>query len=191
MSQTGEERSWIHCWGCDANDEVLPSGLMCNGACNSNISPWFEFRRNLIRSGFSARMIGTWHTALTVCFRNRFDGNGVRDVFCALLDHFVKHKVGSSVFISDFVFHYILSPGEPSRLGRANVWSAIVRPSTRPTVTAITGIRNSFCFRVAGDNVLAVRELSCRYASFLEYRWTECSNTEVGDWRHVTLTNWH
>ena len=119
---------------------------------------------------------------------NKLYANGARDVFCALLDHFVKHKVGSSVFISDFVFHYILSPGEPSRLGRANVWSAIVRPSTRPTVTAITGIRNSFCFRVAGDNVLAVRELSCRCASCLEYCWNECSNTEVGDWRHVTLT---
>ena len=118
----------------------------------------------------------------------KLSANGARDVFCALLDRFIKHKVGSSVSISDFVFHYILSPGEPPLLGRANVWSAIVRPSTRPTVTAITGIRSSFCFRVVGDNVLAVRELSCRCASCLEFRWNECSNTEVGDWRHVTMT---
>ena len=65
---------------------------------------------------------------------NKLYANGARDVFCALLDRFIKHKVGSSVSISDFVFHYILSPGEPPLLGRANVWSAIVRPSARPTV---------------------------------------------------------
>ena len=88
--------------------------------------------------------------------------NGARDVFCALLDHFRKEKVGSKVTIAEFVFHYILSAKEQPLPNRANVWSPVYRPSARPTVTQIKGIRSTFCFRVAGDDTLAVRELSCR-----------------------------
>jgi len=62
------------------------------------------------------------------------------------------------------------------------------RPSARPAVTAISGIRSSFCFRVAGESVLAVRELSCRCVCCLEHRWTDCSNTDAGDWKYVTMT---
>ena len=61
MSQTRESFRW----GCDANDESPrrrhhSKGLWCNGVyvCNSNIPPWFELKRNLIRSGFSSRMKG-------------------------------------------------------------------------------------------------------------------------------------
>jgi hypothetical protein len=109
-------------------------------------------------------------------------------VFCALVDKFLKEKAGSSVVIRAFVFHYILSQGEPPVPDRSNVWSAIVRPSARPAVTAISGIRSSFCFRVAGESVLAVRELSCRCVCCLEHRWTDCSNTDAGDWKYVTMT---
>ena len=73
--------------------------------------------------------------------------DGARDVFCAL-DKFLKEKAGSSVVIRAFVFHYILSQGEPPLPDRSNVWSAIVRPSARPAVTAISGIRFSCCRRV-------------------------------------------
>ena len=114
--------------------------------------------------------------------------DGARDVFCALVDKFLKEKAGSSVVIRAFVFHYILSQGEPPVPDRSNVWSAIVRPSARPAVTAISGIRSSFCFRVAGESVLAVRELSCRCVCCLEHRWTDCSNTDAGDWKYVTMT---
>jgi len=61
--------------------------------------------------------------------------DGARDVFCALVDQFLKEKAGSSVVIRAFVFHYILSQGEPPLPDRSNVWSAIVRPSARPAVT--------------------------------------------------------
>ena len=114
--------------------------------------------------------------------------DGARDVFCALVDQFLKEKAGSSVVIRAFVFHYILSQGEPPLPDRSNVWSAIVRPSVRPAVTAISGICSSFCFRVAGESVLAVRELSCRCVCCLEHRWTDCSNTDAGDWKYVTMT---
>ena len=120
--------------------------------------------------------------------QNKVYNNGARDVFVALLDSFQSHKVGSRVTIADFVFHYILSPGEPL-LDRANVWSPIVRPSARPTVTQIKGIRNSFCFRVAGDNTLAVRELSCRCTCCLEQRWTDCKSTDAGEWKYVAMTS--
>ena len=118
---------------------------------------------------------------------NKVYANGARDVFCLLLDSFQKDKVGSRVAIDAFVFHYILSPSEPTLSGE-NVWSPIIRPSARPTVTSITGIRSSFCFRVAGANVLAVRELSCRCRCCLEHRWTDCKNADAGSWRRVTMT---
>ena len=51
--------------------------------------------------------------------------NGARDVFCALLDHFRKEKVGSKVTIAEFVFHYILSAKEQPLPNRANVWSPV------------------------------------------------------------------
>ena len=122
--------------------------------------------------------------------QNKVYNSGARDVFCALLEHFVADKVGSGVKIDAFVFHYILSQGEPPLgPGVANVWPAITRPSARPTVTSIVGIRSSFCFRVADGNVLAVRELSCRCRCCLEYRWTECKNADAGPWRRVAMTS--
>ena len=110
--------------------------------------------------------------------------NGARDVFCALLDHFSQAKVGSRVIIDAFVFHYILSSGEHPIPGRDNVWSAASRPSVRPTVTSIPGIRSSFCFRVAGENVLAYRELSCRCACCLQHNWSECKSVDAGPWKY-------
>ena len=125
---------------------------------------------------------------------------GARDVFLGLLEHFQKSKVGSHVVISDFVFHYILSPGEPveggaingeqlqSLEGCKNVWSHIKRPSARPAVTSIPGIRSSFCFRVGRDNTLHYRELSCRCRPCMEHRWTQCSDKKVaGTWKSVVM----
>ena len=106
-----------------------------------------------------------------------------------LLDEFEKHKVGSRVVIVDFVFHYILSPTESPPSDRPNVWSPVARPSARPNVTAIAGIRSSFCFRVADSNVLAVRELSCRCKNCITRQWTLCKNRDAGPWRHVTMTS--
>jgi hypothetical protein len=113
---------------------------------------------------------------------------GAKDVFCALLDQFEKTRVASRVTIAEFVFHYILSPGEPPLPGRPNVWSPILRPSVRPAVTAIKGIRSTFCFRVAGPDTIAVRELSCRCSCCLQHRWTDCKSTDAGEWRSVTMT---
>ena len=72
----------------------------------------------------------------------------------------------------NFVYHYIFTGNEPAYLftgiepapdGMDNVWSAIRRPSARPTLTAIPGIRSPHVFRVGSNtNVLCVRELSCR-----------------------------
>lgn len=115
--------------------------------------------------------------------------NGARDVFCALVDQFLPERVGSRVIIDAFVFHYILSPKEPPIPGRDNVWSAVTRPSARPTVTSIPGIRSSFCFRVAGENVLAYRELSCRCACCLQHKWSECGSVDAGPWKRVTMSN--
>lgn len=59
----------------------------------------------------------------------------------------------------------------------------------RPTVTQIKGIRSTFCFRVAGDDTLAVRELSCRCSCCLGHRWTECKSVDAGNWTHVVMSN--
>ena len=114
---------------------------------------------------------------------------GPRDVFCALLDNFKQPEGGSKVSINAFVFHYILASGEPGLPGRKNVWSAITRPSVRPTVTALPGIRSFFCFRVAGPDVLAYRELSCRCRCCIEHRWTDCKSEDAGAWKRVVMSN--
>ena len=119
--------------------------------------------------------------------KSKMYGQGARDICCALLDHFDKHKLGSQVAISDFVFHYILAKIEPLLPGRENVWSAIVRPFAPPTVTDLPGIRSSFCFRLADANVLAYRELSCRCRCCLEHRWNECNSVDAGAWKRVSM----
>jgi len=115
--------------------------------------------------------------------------NGPRDVFVALVRHAAEHKqqLGSSVAISAIVYHYILLGLEPT-LPHPNVWSAIHRPKVNPNVTRLTGIRDSFCFRVAGESVLALRELSCRCRCCLEHRWNDCKNPDAGAWRRVHMT---
>ena len=90
--------------------------------------------------------------------------------------------------INAFVFHILVS-GEPGLPGRKNVWSAITRPSVRPTVTALPGIRSFFCFRVAGPDVLAYRELSCRCRCCIEHRWTDCKSEDAGAWKRVVMSN--
>ena len=114
---------------------------------------------------------------------------GARDVFMALLQHGTKARVGSRVSIADFVYHYILLPGEPPLNGHANVWPCIVRPSVNPTTTRIPGIRDSFCLRAAEGTVLAIRELSCRCSCCLEHRWNDCKNADAGQWRYVTMSS--
>ena len=56
-------------------------------------------------------------------------------------------------------------------------------------MTPIKGIRSSFCFRVAGDDTLAVRELSCRCSCCLGHRWTDCKSVDAGNWTHVVMSN--
>ena len=74
-----------------------------------------------------------------------------------------------------------------SALERENVWPPISRPPARPIVTSISGIRSSFCFRVVGTDVMAVRELSCRCAHCLGHRWTSCTSTDAGKWKLITM----
>ena len=87
--------------------------------------------------------------------------NGPRDVFKALVEHAAatQQTMDSSVTMSDIVYHYVLSQGEPP-INAPNVWSAVKRPAARPVVSPIKGIRSSFCFRVAGSNTLAVVDVS-------------------------------
>jgi len=114
---------------------------------------------------------------------------GARDVFLALLLHGTTARVGSRVSISEFVYHYVLLPGEPPLDGHANVWPCIVRPSVNPNTTRIPGIRDTFCFRTAEGNVMAVRELSCRCICCLQYRWKDCKNEDAGEWRYVAMSS--
>ena len=69
---------------------------------------------------------------------------GARDVFLALLLHGTTARVGSRVSISEFVYHYVLLPGEPPLDGHANVWPCIVRPSVNPTLHAFLGFETRF-----------------------------------------------
>ena len=119
----------------------------------------------------------------------RLYATGARDVFCALVLHAKnKQNVHSGVAISTFVYHYILTGNEPAPDGMDNVWSAIRRPSARPTVTAIPGIRSSHVFRVGSNaNVLCVRELSCRCRHCMARDWTACKSNTAGPWKRVTM----
>ena len=113
--------------------------------------------------------------------QDKMYANGAQDVFRALVRH-DKHR-GSS--ISSFVYHYILTADEPVPEGMT--WSAIKRPAARPSVTSLKGIRSSFVFRVTADDVIAVRELSCRCSFCLALRWTECTNNDAGSWARVRM----
>ena len=65
----------------------------------------------------------------------------------------------------------------------------VVHRAPRPAVTSIPGIRSSFCFRVAADNVLAFRELSCRCSRSLDlsHQWRACQNEAAGTWMRITM----
>ena len=116
----------------------------------------------------------------------RMYATGARDVFLALVEEAatLKDQIGSSVMLSDIVYHYIITANEPD-LDMLNVWPAISRLKVRPSVTAIAGIRSAFCFRVAGANILASRELSCRCTQCLAHQWNDCENSEA---EHCTFT---
>ena len=68
----------------------------------------------------------------------------------------------------------------------ANVWSEVKRPISKPNVTDLPGIRTSFCFRLAGDKTICY-ELSCRCIKCRNHLWTECKNTDVGEWKRVDM----
>ena len=106
---------------------------------------------------------------------------GARDVFLALVKHTEEHKrvISSSVAISDIIYHYVLSPGEPAMPDMRNVWPAVLRPASRPNVTSVGGIRSSFVFRPCDDDVLAVRELSNCCEHCLAGRWDQCKNDDA------------
>ena len=114
---------------------------------------------------------------------------GARDVFLALVKHTEEHKrvISSSVAISDIIYHYVLSPGEPAMPDMRNVWPAVLRPASRPNVTSVGGIRSSFVFRPCDDDVLAVRELSDRCEHCLAGRWDQCENDDTGSWRYIPM----
>jgi hypothetical protein len=118
----------------------------------------------------------------------RMYATGARDVFLALVEEAatLKDQIGSSVMLSDIVYHYILTANEPD-LDMLNVWPAISRLKVRPSVTAIAGIRSAFCFRVAGANILASRELSCRCTQCLAHQWNDCENSEAEHWTFTTV----
>jgi hypothetical protein len=114
---------------------------------------------------------------------------GARDVFLAVLEHDAagERKATSTAVLARFVYHYILTATEPSLGDAQNVWSSVRRPTTKPNCTPVSGIRSSFCFRVAAAGVLALRELSCRCKSCLEMRWADCTNADAGPWRYLTM----
>ena len=139
------------------------TSLPCSSCSNSSLQvaqPPFDVG-NLCARAWQGSL--GWYWCRDQAFLRKLEKNsqlyaqGPRDVFCALLDNFKQPEGRSKVSINAFVFHYILVSGEPGLPGRKNVWSAITLPSVRPTVTALPGIRSSFCFRVAGPDVLAYR----------------------------------
>jgi hypothetical protein len=87
-----------------------------------------------------------------------------------------KKDISSRYTLASLFFHYTHVHGEASAVSGGleqksemndgtkenHVWDAITRPKNPPNITAVTGCRSHFCFRVAGGNVLAIRELSCR-----------------------------
>ena len=124
----------------------------------------------------------------------RFDqvyAAGPRDVFAALVAHAERanHTVGSGVVLADIVYHYIRTANEPvfSDISNSNVWPPAARPAAQPNVTSVPHIRSRFCFRVIGQDVLAVRELSCRCKHCIAWRWSECKSKDAGEWTRVTM----
>ena len=112
-----------------------------------------------------------------------------KDAFDVLVAHAEEwsRQIGSKALLDKFVYHYIPS-GDETVSEHRTVYPAIRRPPTRPTVTALPGIRSHFCFRVAESNALAYRELSCRCNSCLSFKWSECKNRAVGSWKHVLMS---
>lgn len=73
--------------------------------------------------------------------------SSLRETICSGLDPTLKMQSVQSESIAEFILHYpsyMLSPGE-RLLRSSNFWSPILRPSARPTVTAIKSSRG-ICF---------------------------------------------
>ena len=119
---------------------------------------------------------------------NKLYAQGARDVFLALVTgrEAQTRTLRSSAKISDIIFHYIRTGNENDIPDVANVWSEVKRPISKPNVTDLPGIRSSFCFRLAGDKTICY-ELSCRCIKCRNHLWTECKNTDVGEWKRVDM----
>lgn len=116
-----------------------------------------------------------------------------RHVFDALMQHESQWKkdISSRYKLAGLFFHYISVYGEEStdeEKGADRVWGPITRPRNPPKITAVDGCRSHFCFRVAGENVLAMRELSCRCAPCLANQWADCEHADsVGKWSKIQM----
>jgi hypothetical protein len=127
-----------------------------------------------------------------------------RHVFDALMEHESQWKkdISSRYTLASLFFHYTPVLGEDSPMSDGveeksqmsdgakenRVWDPIIRPKNPPNITAVTGCRSHFCFRVADDNVLAIRELSCRCVACLARKWNECTNKDqVGEWTSIRM----
>ena len=98
--------------------------------------------------------------------------------------------------ISNFKFLYIPGPGEecpvaaspPQVPTEITVHGPVVRPITQPMISAVTGIRSNFCFRVLAGERLAFRRFSCHCDSCLNSQWDECKCEGVGVWTVLQMT---
>ena len=118
-----------------------------------------------------------------------------RHVFEALMQHESQWEkdISSRYKLASLFFHYIPVSGEapsvePEAKDSDRVWDPISRPRNPPAITAVTGCRSHFCFRLAGHNRLALRELSCRCASCFAHNWDDCTQkNEVGEWSTILM----
>jgi hypothetical protein len=67
------------------------------------------------------------------------------------------------------------------------IHSPVPRPSTQPIVSAVTGIRSHYCFRVVGGERLAFRQLSCHCDHCLDGNWNDCECAEAGKWKVIEM----
>ena len=173
MQQTRTKKMTIRCL------------LMCFSAgaeAEAGLSGWRAAARG------SEALLGEEHSSHRVSQTCRSHARR-RDVFLALSEHDAagERKATSPAVLARFVYHYIVTASEPSLGDAPNVWSSVRRPKTKPNCSPVSGIRSSFCFRVAAAGVLAVRELSCRCKCCLEMRWADCTDADAGPWRYLTM----